>query len=197
MRYAIRLFKQRPATPDEVADWFKRFKLIGSALSTTRMCLRLCMGLDNFNFFLKMLRAYRQNKPLDTMYNIVIRFFYFWSNFFDNWFYLIRVGMYVPSSPAESTRISRSGTSCTIICYTMELWREYTEAMRKSNGDKQKFREIIYERRWFILSKLLEYPMQTYYLNLADFQIERGNAHALSLGSPVLYMLKKFGFLRF
>lgn len=95
------------------------------------------------------------------MYNLVLKFLYFWSSFFDNWFYLIRLGVYVVNSPAESTLISRCGTSCTIVCYTMELAREYTEAKRRSNGDRQKILRILYDRRWFLLSKVLEYPVST------------------------------------
>lgn len=41
----------------------------------------------------------------------------------------------------------------------MELVAEYTEAKRKSAGDRLRMKEIFYERRWFILSKLLEYPV--------------------------------------
>lgn len=83
----------------------------------------------------------------------------FLSAFFDNWFYLGRIGTYKWSSDFESTWVSRCGTSATIVCYTMELCREYTEAKRKSNGDRKKMKEILHARRWFILMKLCEYPV--------------------------------------
>ena len=70
MRHAIRLLKSRKATKAEIADWFKRFRLAGSALSTTRMSLRLCMGIENFGWFLKQLRLYRKNSNYFYLCNL-------------------------------------------------------------------------------------------------------------------------------
>jgi len=43
----------RRATAEETKDWSNRFKLTGSALSTSRMAMRLALGLDALNYFLK------------------------------------------------------------------------------------------------------------------------------------------------
>ena len=61
MRYFIRVFYGRRPQKVEVEDWFKRFKIAGSSLSTTRMCLRLCMGIETIGYFLKQLRLYLKN----------------------------------------------------------------------------------------------------------------------------------------
>ena len=61
MRYYVKILHRRKATKEELANWFKRWKTIGSALSTTRMCLRLGAGIENIGYFLKQLEAYRKN----------------------------------------------------------------------------------------------------------------------------------------
>ena len=61
MRYYVKILHRRKATKEELAKWFKRWKTIGSALSTTRMCLRLGAGIENIGYFLKQLEAYRKN----------------------------------------------------------------------------------------------------------------------------------------
>jgi len=132
MRIAIRLYKKRIATKEEVLTWFKRFKVMGSALSTSRMALRLCGGIENLNFFLKQIRNYLQKKKLDSTFNIVNKAFYFWSAFFDNWYYLTRIGTLKFSSPEQGVRVSRAGTGCTIVSYTMELLKEFYDAKTKS-----------------------------------------------------------------
>jgi hypothetical protein len=53
MKTVIRLAFGRRATAEETKDWFTRFKMTGSALSTSRMVMRLALGLDAFNYFLK------------------------------------------------------------------------------------------------------------------------------------------------
>lgn len=95
----------------------------------------------------------------DTRFNLVSRLLFLISGFFDNWFYLGRIGLYKFRSDNESKWISRFGTTATIIAYAMEVVREFTEAKRKSNGDRQKERQILYQRRWFLILKLLEFPV--------------------------------------
>ena len=53
MQTVIRIVYGRRATAEETKDWFNRFKLTGSALSTSRMAMRLALGLDAFNYFPK------------------------------------------------------------------------------------------------------------------------------------------------
>jgi hypothetical protein len=63
MRHVILLISGRRPQKLEVEEWFKRFKLAGSALSTTRMCLRLGMGIETVGYFIKQLRNYfKQSK---------------------------------------------------------------------------------------------------------------------------------------
>jgi hypothetical protein len=69
------------------------------------------------------------------------------------------VGVYKWTSDAESTFVSRCGTVPTILCYSMELYKEYNDAFKKAKGDIKILKETLYERKWFILSKLLEYPI--------------------------------------
>lgn len=61
MKVFMKAVRGRHLTAKEADDWFQRFKKAGSALSTTRMCLRLAMGIDNLGYFLKQLRQYRQS----------------------------------------------------------------------------------------------------------------------------------------
>ena len=61
MKYLITGLRGKKPGKPEVEDWFKRFKAAGSALSTTRMCLRLCMGIETIGYFLKQLRLYLKN----------------------------------------------------------------------------------------------------------------------------------------
>ena len=70
-----------------------------------------------------------------------------------------RIQVYTFKSEAESTLISRCGTFSTILIYSMELMKEYSVAKRKAAGDGAKLNRLLYERRFFILSKLLEYPV--------------------------------------
>ena len=60
MRYFIRVLQGRELKQPEVEEWFRRFKTAGSALSTSRMCLRLCMGIETIGYFLKQLRDFMQ-----------------------------------------------------------------------------------------------------------------------------------------
>lgn len=60
MRYFIRVLQGRELKYQEVEEWFRRFKTAGSALSTSRMCLRLCMGIETIGYFLKQLRDFMQ-----------------------------------------------------------------------------------------------------------------------------------------
>lgn len=53
VKILCRLFLFRKATKTEVDDWFKRFKLLGSSLSTVRMALRLLIGIDGITYLLK------------------------------------------------------------------------------------------------------------------------------------------------
>ena len=82
------------------------------------------------------------------------------SGFFDNWYYFGRIGVYTFKSEAESTLISRCGTVPTILIYTMELCKEYSVANKEAAGDRDKFLKTLFERRFFILQKLLEYPVR-------------------------------------
>lgn len=95
----------------------------------------------------------------DTLYNLVLKFLYFWSAFFDNWYYLFRIGVYQFAQKESSELVSRLGTGCTILSYTMELCKEWTDAKEKSEGDWTKMKKILNDRRWYIISKLLEYPV--------------------------------------
>lgn len=99
-------------------------------------------------------------EQVDSLYNWAMKVFQFISAFFDNWFYLGRIGTYKWSSDFESTWVSRCGTGATIICYTMELCKEYEDAKLKAGGDRAKMLDILHNRRWFILMKLLEYPVR-------------------------------------
>lgn len=63
MRHIIKLTLGRRPRKLEIEEWFKRFKLAGSALSTTRMCLRLGIGIETVGYFIKQLRNhFRQSK---------------------------------------------------------------------------------------------------------------------------------------
>ena len=134
MRYIIKLTLGRRPQKLEVEEWFKRFKLAGSALSTTRMCLRLGMGIETVGYFIKQLRNWfkqskcaksllPEEKP-DSTYNLIKSLLEFISGFCDNWYYLGRIGVYSFISEEQSTLISRCGTVPTILIYTMELLKE-------------------------------------------------------------------------
>ena len=45
------------------------------------------------------------------------------------------MGVYKWTSDAESTFVSRCGTVPTILCYSMELYKEYNDALKKAKGD--------------------------------------------------------------
>jgi CRISPR/Cas system CMR-associated protein Cmr5 small subunit len=55
--------------------------------------------------------------------------------------------------------ISRCGTSATIALYLLELGKEITDARKKSQNDTKATLSILHQRRWFIVSKLLEFPV--------------------------------------
>ena len=67
MRHLIRFLQKRPATPEEIKDWFMRFKKLGSALSTTRMSLRLCTGIENLTYYLKQIQKYLKEGNLSSI----------------------------------------------------------------------------------------------------------------------------------
>lgn len=145
MKFVIRVTLGRRPRKLEIEEWFKRFKLAGSALSTTRTCLRLCMGIETIGYFLKQLRIYFKEEckfqllgdliytieKVDSTFNLVINLLNLISGFFDNWYYLGRIGTISFKSDAQSTLISRCGTVPTIMVYTMELWKEIQTAAGK------------------------------------------------------------------
>ena len=117
----------------------------------------------------------------------MLKFLYFWSAFFDNWYYLFRIGVYSFKDPKSSELVSRLGTSCTILSYSMELGKEWTDARAK--GNTQKMRKALWDRRWYILSKLLEYPVSLVGLRVcadANILLELGAAVAVSRMVPFL-----------
>jgi hypothetical protein len=67
VKVLCRVFLRRKATQTEVQEWFKRFKLLGSSLSTVRMALRLLIGIDGITYLLKQINAYRNNSKLNTL----------------------------------------------------------------------------------------------------------------------------------
>lgn len=73
IRYIIRIMCGRRPKPAEVTDWYKKFKTAGSALSTTRMCLRLFMGIETISYFLKQLRNHLRNSKLPAALLLVYR----------------------------------------------------------------------------------------------------------------------------
>jgi hypothetical protein len=88
-----------------------------------------------------------------------LRLLYFVSAYCDNWFYFGRIGVYKWKDDAQMTAVSRCGTLATIICYTMELCKEVTDANTKAHGNVSKMAAILYSRRWFIVMKLFEFPI--------------------------------------
>ena len=104
MRYIIKVTLGRKPRKLELEEWFKRFKLAGSALSTTRMCLRLGMGIETVGYFIKQFRNhFRQSKypqsllfkeKIDSSFNLIKSLLELISGFCDNWYYLGRIGVY-------------------------------------------------------------------------------------------------------
>ena len=69
MKHLIKLALGRRPHKLEIEEWFKRFKLAGSALSTTRMCLRLGIGIETVGYFIKQLRNhFQQSKYAEDYY---------------------------------------------------------------------------------------------------------------------------------
>lgn len=69
---------------------------MGSALSTARMVTRLGDFLDQVRYFNEQIRDLRSGKlKLKDVnwFKWVMNFVDFWSGIFDNWVYLVRVGL--------------------------------------------------------------------------------------------------------
>ena len=89
----------------------------------------------------------------------------------DNLYYFYRIGCFKFSSKAADIRLSRWGTIPTIINYTLDIFFAYYDASCKAGNDRQLLNELLQAKKLFFLTKLSEYPMQIYYLDIARFPV--------------------------
>ena len=165
MRFVLRILKGR-STSAEIKDWFNRTKQLGSALSTTRMALRICLWLVAVKYFAIQIQKYMDKEKLDSWRNYLYQSMLFIATLCDNRFYVHRIGALPIEGKNGPLRVSRTGVLATTTMYTMDIITEFLNCKDRAKGDLEKFKAELWAKKFFFLLKLSEYPMQVYYLQL-------------------------------
>jgi hypothetical protein len=113
----------------------------------------------------------------------------------DNVYFFFRIGCFTFNSKEHDLFISRLGTVPTIINYVLDIYLAYYDSLKESGGDKKLLKSLLLKKRLLFLSKLAEFPMQFYYLSVAWAQVRRGDAAAIGVISPLIFMLKHFNII--
>ena len=113
----------------------------------------------------------------------------------DNAYYFFRIGVIDFSSKSMDLLVSRTGTVPTILNYALDIWLAYYDCSKKAGDDKELKFKLLKEKWAVFVAKVSEFPMQFYYLSVWWAQIKRGDAAAIGLISPVIFMLKHFNVL--
>lgn len=92
IRYVIRSRIGRYPSPATTKAYYTQIKVLASALSTTRMALRLGGWLKAIKFFLAEIIAYFKGKDRASLKEYFEAILELVGSFTDNWFYLCRIG---------------------------------------------------------------------------------------------------------
>eukprot|EP00347_Sterkiella_histriomuscorum_P009654 403340381 len=176
---------------EQFQDWSMRFKKMGSNISTIRMALRLFNFLDVIQYFYRYKRKQDQGVPI---FKIIRSVFDFISSITDNWIFLARIDVYKWTNSHENNLINQIGTFASIVVIVMDVLNELLVIYQKSKNDPKNndMKQMLYNKRLWFLQKLFDFPIQIQYTELTN--ISRGQAHALSIISPIVFIFRHYGF---
>lgn len=91
--------------------------------------------------------------------------------------------------------VSRIGTLPTTINYALDIYLAYYDCAVKAAGDNELQRKLLLAKKLLFISKFSEFPMQFHYLSVRWARWEKGDAAAIGIISPLIFMLKHFNIL--
>ena len=65
--------------------------------------------------------------------------------------------------------VSRCGTVPTVISYTLDIYEKFYDCVKKANGDREKLKQLLLEKKYFFILKFSEYPVSPLLIMLNSF----------------------------
>mmetsp|Transcript_17762 Transcript_17762/g.30074 ORF Transcript_17762/g.30074 Transcript_17762/m.30074 type:complete len:150 (+) Transcript_17762:202-651(+) len=126
---------------DEALKEYKlRWKKLGSALSTARMTTRLGDFLGSVRFFHRTISEVAAGKRKlgdESMLEFLMQFIDFWSGFFDNWVFLVRIKLIRYYTKWQENWVDWLSSACTfsfillsIISKAIDIYRDSLQKWR-------------------------------------------------------------------